>query len=117
MIAIQAVNTGGPHGLRASFDGLRAPFPGSRLITNTKNWRCTATHHIGWEKLTYDDSKWPKAALAQKPPQNNNIQGIQQVYPTAKWIWTASTADKTIYCRAFMGEYNEVWLNPNKAKT
>ena len=92
VIAIEAKNTGGPYGIRASIDG-------ARLVTDGKRWRCRATKDTNWLKPSFDDSQWPLAKEDVKEGTSANTVNVN-----AKWIWTANAEDETVYCRAFMGE-------------
>ena len=97
LIAIQArnFNSNGPFGIRASFDG-------ARLVTDGKRWRCRSSMVKGWLKPSFDDSQWPLAKEIQYA--GGAINNAQIVNVKAKWIWTDSSDDEIVYCRAFLGE-------------
>lgn len=60
VIAVRAVNGGGPAGLIAMLDA-----DGKMLLCTDKNWRVTeqAESSDNWTTLDYDDSSWPAATV------------------------------------------------------
>ena len=89
VIAIKAANHGGSFGLIASTD--------TGLVTDA-SWRCTAQEDADWFTETFDDSHWPSAHVWYE--HGDEPYGvISDVDISAKWIWTDSQYDLTVYCR------------------
>ena len=88
VIAITGKNTGGPYGIRASFNG-------KKLVTSDQGrWRCSNSWAQDWEKPSFNDKGWPVARKKRHYTRKSSID------VTAKWIW-GRLPTKT-YCRSFL---------------
>ncbi len=99
VIAIDGVDKGGP----AAFIGVFGGKP-----TKASDWRCSTTHHNGWNLNHFDDSSWSKA-ISYGRNQDNNIwrsvgRGSRPNIPAdAEWLWTSNNENHNrVYCRYFM---------------
>ena len=99
VIAIDGVDKGGPAAFIGVFDG---------KPTKAEDWRCSTTHHTGWNLNHFDDSSWSKA-VSYGRNQDNNIwrsvgSGSRPNIPAdAEWLWTNNNENHNrVYCRYFM---------------
>jgi len=62
LIAVQAVNEGGPRALIAELRMLGRDDK-MTVISTDKTWRCTETASQGWNRLEFDDSRWREPTI------------------------------------------------------
>lgn len=96
VFAVKAENAETNDGIIASLD--------NGVITNS-SWKCTGTPETGWNKVGFDDSQWPAAAVVASNGEApwGLLPGISSA---AKRIWTVNhyntsgnNQDMTVYCR------------------
>lgn len=84
VLAVEAVNTGGPGSLIAN-----VRLDGADLPSNS-NWKVSTTAPLGWQFQSYDDSSWAPAQVlgpyGTTAPWNTNVAGWPQGL-AAQWIW------------------------------
>lgn len=70
--------------------------------TTNDSWKCTDQFHNGWADEVFDDSAWPAATVIGDHGiiPWGDISGISS---EAKWIWTTTQTDRTVYCRKRRG--------------
>lgn len=97
VIAIEANDTGGEGGIRAStVDG---------YIKTNSSWKCTNKRIPGWQGFGFNDSSWMKAVVVP------NFESLPEATKNsfrkdAMWIWTRGYEgqDLNVFCRFKLGK-------------
>ena len=65
VIAVEAMNSGGPGGLILSLDSWktrpRGDKKGSQILSTSPAWKASKTADAGWKKTGFNDSQWKKS--------------------------------------------------------
>ena len=94
VIAIKAVNYGGPEGLLASVQDLA----GKDIQVTDGSWKCSNSWQKGWEGLKFIPNSIWQAAKVMASHGDTPWGKIGQISANAKWIWS-QTGGTTSYCR------------------
>ena len=96
VLAVKAIDTGGPAGLIAELT-----LPSGKVVSDA-SWKVSVTAPAGWEAVSFNDSAWSTAnqyGAYGSGPWFNNVSGFPNS-STANWIWTAdNNNDDTAYFR------------------
>lgn len=96
VIAVKAINTGGPGGLLAEV------FINGKRIVSDPHWKVTANFSPGWNTVEFDDRSWARSkdeCAYGTGEWGRRVAGLAKDSP-AHWIWAQKTEpQQTLYFR------------------
>jgi hypothetical protein len=101
VLAVDALDTGGPASVLASFTG--------GAVSDT-SWKCVAKRVVSdedWMAPCYDDTGWPNATTWEHVAEATTwsaLVDIRAFRSDASWIWTSGReGDDGVYCQVQIG--------------
>jgi hypothetical protein len=96
VLAVKAMDKNGIAGLISQIT------VGNQVIVSDKTWKISKSNHSGWQKTSFNDSKWGAAKSYGKygtSPWKKNVKGFPK-NSSAQWIWSNNrSSDNTAYFR------------------